>query len=88
MLPKAKKQEYNINDLVIVMDKGVKAVFKIRKIDSLKQVAETQSYRGNIKETSLAGTGTQGKIDIPLSAIIRKATQVEITKAEQINKLR
>ena len=86
---KVKQQEYKSNDLVIVMHKGAtNKVFKIRKIDSIAQTAETQLYRGKIKETALYGYAAQGKINIPLSAIIRKATQAEIEKAERENKTR
>ena len=88
MLLKQKQIEYKQEDLVIAIHKGVNAVFKIRKIDSIAKVAETQLYRGKTREMILYGYASRGKINIPLSAIIRKATQAEITKAERENKTR
>lgn len=88
MFLKQKPVEYKSGDLVIVNRKGVPTVFKIRKIDSIAQVAESQLHRGEIKESALNGYSAVGKLSIPLSAIIRKATQAEITKAERENKTR
>ena len=88
MFLKQKPIEYKTEDLVIAIHKGAHTVFKIRKIDSITKVAETQLYRGKTREMILYGYASRGKIDLPLSAIIRKATQAEITKAERENKTR
>jgi hypothetical protein len=89
MLQFSKKEEYKPNDLVIVIHKGAQTVFKLRKVDSIAQTAEAQRYRGKVRDVVIFGSANnKNKIDIPLSAIIRKATQQEITKAELENKTR
>ncbi len=87
---KVKQEEYKANDLVIILQKGVPAVFKVRSVDSIKQEAKANIYRGAMKENSISsgGNALRALITIPLSGIIRKATKAEITKAELENKTR
>lgn len=90
MLQKQKQIEYKPEDLVIILQKSIPTVFKIRRIDSVKQEAKANVYRGAMKENSISSGGNmlRAVTTIPLSAIIRKATQQEITKAERENKTR
>jgi hypothetical protein len=87
---KVKQEQYKPNDLVIILQKSIPTVFRIRSIDSIKQEAKANIYRGAMKENSISsgGNALRAVITIPISAIIRKATQQEITKAERENKTR
>lgn len=90
MFIKQKQIEYKPNDLVIMLQKSIPTVFKIRKIDSIKQEAKANVYRGPMKENSISSgkNALRAITTIPLTAILRKATQEEITKAELENKTR
>lgn len=86
---KQKLIEYKPEDLVLVMHKGALVVFKLTKVDTIKQTAEAEPYRGVLRKKALEGAGAMhNKFNIPKSAILRKATQEEITKAERENKTR